>query len=168
MNLRKLYFSLMEKAIAENGKPSSISDTRNGYENHHATPLTWGGSDHADNLVRLTYRQHYIAHLLLSRIMGSRFNMVGATSHLYADIRERVVTALVELANTPEAIQRSRRAAIEHNSRTKTGVPPSEGSNRKRSATLKGKVYTCPHCGKSGGGGLLRWHFDNCRKVRVS
>lgn len=25
------------------------------------------------------------------------------------------------------------------------------------------KVYTCPHCNKSGGRLLLRWHFDHCR-----
>lgn len=25
------------------------------------------------------------------------------------------------------------------------------------------KVYTCPHCNKSGGFGLLAWHFDHCK-----
>lgn len=24
-------------------------------------------------------------------------------------------------------------------------------------------VYTCPHCGKSGGRMMLRWHFDKCK-----
>ncbi len=26
------------------------------------------------------------------------------------------------------------------------------------------KVYTCPHCGKSGGNAIKYWHFDNCKK----
>lgn len=36
-------------------------------------------------------------------------------------------------------------------------------------APMKGKkhpVKTCPHCGKSGGGGAMsRWHFDNCENI---
>ena len=31
----------------------------------------------------------------------------------------------------------------------------------------KGKkqaLLTCPHCNKSGGNTMLRWHFDNCKK----
>lgn len=29
------------------------------------------------------------------------------------------------------------------------------------------KVHTCPHCGKVGkGGGMLRWHFENCKEKR--
>lgn len=28
----------------------------------------------------------------------------------------------------------------------------------------KNKVVTCPHCNKTGGINLKRWHFDNCRK----
>ena len=25
---------------------------------------------------------------------------------------------------------------------------------------------TCPHCNKTGGFGMLRWHFDNCKMKR--
>jgi hypothetical protein len=26
------------------------------------------------------------------------------------------------------------------------------------------KQYTCPHCGKEGGGGIMKqWHFNNCK-----
>lgn len=28
-------------------------------------------------------------------------------------------------------------------------------------------VYTCPHCNKSGGRIMLRWHFDNCKQKNV-
>lgn len=33
----------------------------------------------------------------------------------------------------------------------------------KNIAGQQNKVYTCPHCSKSGGGGMLRWHFDHCK-----
>ena len=39
----------------------------NYYENHHIVPKSFGGSDDSTNLVLLTYRQHFIAHLLLAK-----------------------------------------------------------------------------------------------------
>jgi hypothetical protein len=36
-------------------------------ELHHVVPASFGGSDHPDNLVRLTYREHFIAHWLLTK-----------------------------------------------------------------------------------------------------
>jgi hypothetical protein len=61
--------------------------------------------------------------------------------------------------------------------------PKSEETKRKLSEALKGrkrdpesikktadklrgrkqKTITCPHCGKSGGTTMYRWHFDNCK-----
>jgi hypothetical protein len=35
---------------------------------------------------------------------------------------------------------------------------------REKYTGQKKKQYTCPHCGKVGGGGsMTRWHFDNCK-----
>lgn len=39
-------------------------------EVHHVVPRSLGGSDGADNLIRLTARQHYVAHWMLARAMG--------------------------------------------------------------------------------------------------
>ena len=39
-------------------------------EVHHIAPRSLGGSDDADNLVKLTARQHYIAHWMLARAFG--------------------------------------------------------------------------------------------------
>lgn len=38
------------------------------YEQHHILPRSLGGSDEKSNLVMLTAREHYIAHLLLYRM----------------------------------------------------------------------------------------------------
>lgn len=54
------YMSLMKCGSTE--KPERYS------ERHHIIPKSLGGSDAASNLVYLTARQHYIAHLLLVRM----------------------------------------------------------------------------------------------------
>lgn len=38
------------------------------YEKHHIIPKCLGGSNDENNLVLLTYREHFLAHLLLSKI----------------------------------------------------------------------------------------------------
>lgn len=39
-------------------------------EVHHIVPRSLGGSDDAENLIRLSARQHYIAHWMLARALG--------------------------------------------------------------------------------------------------
>ena len=46
-------------------------------EKHHIVPKSEGGSDDPSNLVNLTAREHYIAHLLLAKIYNDR-NMWNA------------------------------------------------------------------------------------------
>jgi hypothetical protein len=38
------------------------------YEKHHIIPKCWGGSNKKENIIKLTAREHYIAHWLLYRI----------------------------------------------------------------------------------------------------
>lgn len=38
------------------------------FETHHIVPKSLGGTDDKNNLVNLTAREHYIAHLLLVKI----------------------------------------------------------------------------------------------------
>lgn len=62
MNYKKIYSSLVESC-----KNRKISSTI-AYESHHIIPRSLGGSDDASNLVKLTLREHFFAHLLLSKI----------------------------------------------------------------------------------------------------
>ena len=39
-------------------------------EVHHIVPRSLGGSDDVDNLIRLTARQHFVAHWMLARALG--------------------------------------------------------------------------------------------------
>ena len=59
MNYERIYNQLIEKRKSSN---------LDGYvENHHILPRSLGGSDSEDNLVKLTAREHFIAHLLLAK-----------------------------------------------------------------------------------------------------
>jgi hypothetical protein len=61
----KWYFSLMKNA---QNRP-----TPQGYtEKHHIIPKCFGGSDDAENIAILTPREHYVAHLLLTKIKFSK------------------------------------------------------------------------------------------------
>lgn len=57
-------------SIIANAKQKSLS----GYiEKHHIIPKSFGGSDRKENLVNLTAREHYICHLLLTKMVTGEF-----------------------------------------------------------------------------------------------
>ena len=61
MDYKKIYESLIDKR-----RKHPIAE---GYsEKHHVIPRCLGGSNAKDNIVRLTAREHYIAHLLLVHV----------------------------------------------------------------------------------------------------
>ena len=48
------------------------------------------------------------------------------------------------------------------------GTKQSKEVIEKRSLSMKGKKQrkvTCPHCNKTGGTTMYRWHFDNCKEI---
>lgn len=51
-------------------------------------------------------------------------------------------------------------------SKGKIGKLQSEETKARKSAARKAIFVTCPHCHKSGGGSMYRWHFNNC-KARI-
>lgn len=60
----KIYF-----AIIDNAKKQSRTKSKDSYfENHHIYPKSLGGKNTKDNLVLLSYREHYICHWLLVKM----------------------------------------------------------------------------------------------------
>lgn len=55
----QLYYRIIQKATNR--------ITKSGHK-HHIIPKSLGGKDTKDNLVKLTYREHYIVHLLLTKM----------------------------------------------------------------------------------------------------
>lgn len=98
MNYKKIYDQLIAKAESREVE---------GYkERHHIVPKCLGGSDEVNNIVELTAREHYVAHLLLAKVHGGKlwyafFAMCNLdpsnkksryrpSSRIYAEVREEV------------------------------------------------------------------------------
>ena len=72
MNYQQHYDRLIERAR---------NRTLDGYkESHHITPRCMHGSDDKDNLVNLTAREHFIAHLLLMKIYPKSYGLIRAVN----------------------------------------------------------------------------------------
>jgi hypothetical protein len=63
VDYQKIYYRLISSR-----KQIKRSKKNGTFERHHITPKAFGGSDKAYNLVLLTPREHYIAHLLLMKM----------------------------------------------------------------------------------------------------
>ena len=89
MNYKKIYDSLIEKR--KNYVLSKMDPSDKNYiatEVHHIVPKCNGGLDVESNLIRLTSREHYIAHLLLWKIYPN-FRMLKATLYFLAKTKTR-------------------------------------------------------------------------------
>jgi hypothetical protein len=62
MNYQKIYDNLILSRSNQTVKKDEY------YEKHHIIPKCLGGSNDKTNLILLTYREHYLAHLLLCKI----------------------------------------------------------------------------------------------------
>lgn len=60
MNYSKLYYNIVERALSRDKPPIT--------EVHHIVPKSLGGSNKKSNLVSLTPKEHFICHLLLSKM----------------------------------------------------------------------------------------------------
>lgn len=72
MNYQTIYNKIINRALARK------LDSNEYYESHHIVPRCLGGSDNKDNLVNLTAREHFIAHLCLVKIHPGNGSLVRA------------------------------------------------------------------------------------------
>lgn len=82
MNYQRIYTELISNA--------RLKGAGSYFEIHHVIPRCLGGTDDASNLVDLTARAHFLAHLLLAKIYGGRLWLAATmmrrgakTSRLY-------------------------------------------------------------------------------------
>ena len=147
--------------IIDNAKSRDIS----GYcEIHHIIPKSLKGSNEKENLVKLTAREHFVCHLLLTKITSGydkkimefavgKFIQISPlqdrkfTSWEYNKIRENISKARSGRKHSLETrnqMSKNMKGRIPWN-KGKSGFINSEESNRKRSQTLKGKPITEEH-----------------------
>lgn len=137
----RIYNNIIERAKSRTNIPSYT-------EKHHIIPRSLGGNNDANNLVRLTGREHYIAHRLLVKIttgeaqskmafalnsMMNRYNNTmeryAPTSRVYEHLRILLSEAHKRMGRTEE-----HKAAI---SKAHTGKIVSEDTRRRMSEATK-------------------------------
>lgn len=76
MDYCKIYWKLMAKAIARQNSENRLKPGF--FEIHHIIPKEKKGNNKSYNLVRLTCREHIIAHLLLNRFAHTTYVSCGS------------------------------------------------------------------------------------------
>lgn len=97
-----------------------ISKARNrtltGYiEKHHIIPRAYNGTNDPTNIVELTAREHFVAHLLLSKIYGGKMihalfmmsTRSGYTNRIYGKLREKFSLLISQNAERSNKISSS-------------------------------------------------------------
>lgn len=131
----KWYFAIIQHAMS---RPVS------GYtESHHIVPRSLGGSDDIDNLVALTAREHFVCHILLSKMTEGqdRGKMLHAIIMMggFQDRPRYINSRLYSEARTHYAAHRSKTMRGEGNHRF--GVQMSEATKTKISEAKRGKRH---------------------------
>lgn len=119
---------------------------RDGYlERHHITPKSLGGSNARSNIVALTAREHFIAHLLLVRMLRhpEKRKMQFALMFLMGRGRGKGRQLYVPSSKIYEIYRKE--CAASNMGRTWT-----EAQRQKMSAKMQGRVLTAEHCAKIG------------------
>jgi len=118
----KWYLSIIDKAS------NRITDEY--CENHHITPKCLGGTNNRENIVRLTAREHYICHLLLTKMVSG-------------EARKKMVYAFWILSNrTSNKNSRTYQSAREAFSIVIKQRKHTNESKRKMSTAQKGKTIS--------------------------
>jgi hypothetical protein len=63
VDYQRVYDQLIERA-----RRREFAGDDSYFERHHVKPRALGGMDHESNLARLTYREHFLAHWLLTKL----------------------------------------------------------------------------------------------------
>ena len=115
------------------------------YERHHVIPKALGGSNKKENLVSLTAREHFVAHLLLAKIHGGTMwvavymmrGLQNNTGRKYEWVKKRQSESMKGEGNsfygkshTPESLAKMTRYGYKHSEETKKHFSESRrGSN---------------------------------------
>lgn len=120
MDYQKIYNELIYKCQQRTDKPDTYCET------HHIVPRSLGGNDEETNLVVLTAREHYIAHLLLCKIThgNDRYKMIWAFGSMVMKQQERQLNSY-QFENARKALSQ----------------PKSQEHKDAISTTMKGTLY---------------------------
>jgi hypothetical protein len=141
MNYQAIYNSLIQR-----GKNRTLE----GYsEKHHIIPRCMGGNDDSENLVKLTAREHFIAHRLLTKIYPDNHKLKSALflmsrrkiSKVYFKISSRTYEHLKKQFDlSKSSYQKGRKRPPEANEKAKQTKIKNGTYGKKHSEETKAKI----------------------------
>jgi hypothetical protein len=90
MNYKNIYNQIINNAKLKN----RVKNGSEYYEEHHIIPKCIGGGNETENLVLLTFREHFVCHLLLVKIHHQNYKLVFALNALCQN--ERMTSRMYE------------------------------------------------------------------------
>jgi hypothetical protein len=158
MNYQRHYDLLIAKA-------QSKTDMRGYFEKHHIIPKSLGGSNAKNNIVKLTGREHFVAHILLAKIHGKGLWQAAVMMKIKSAVQPGRVgnSRLYEMARKGWAEYASTQKRPPHVGeairKARTGSKASEEAKAKMSAARKGKPRS---------GDPSKWKHSNEAKAKMS
>lgn len=107
-------------------------------EKHHIVPVSLGGSDEDENIVYLTGREHFIAHLLLMKFSRCRETIYAA--FMMANCKDKNHIGRIPIKKYSRTYQRLRELYAEEVSKIHKGKKLSKETRAKISKAHKGKI----------------------------
>lgn len=163
MNYLKIYDTIIERANQRTPLDNMY------YEKHHIVPKCMGGSNARCNLVRLTAKEHYIAHLLLAKHYNTKELWFAVISFQGTNSKHtRFTGSMYETARIKQSEYMKTNNPNLGKSTWNRGLTFSEESKSKMSLSQQAQrdeKHECPHCHKLvDAQNYKRWHGDNCKE----
>lgn len=131
MNYSKIYNLLIEKA-----KNRSLEEYK---ETHHIIPRCIGGTDDSSNLIELTAREHFIAHLLLCKIYPEDKG-IRLALWMMTNVKDKNQKRYVPSSRLYEIIRREYSDSIKGENNPRFGVKHLPESKEKMSTKAKERI----------------------------
>lgn len=139
MDYNKLYYNFM------NSRKSMNRRKRDGvyYEKHHIIPMCLSGSNHKDNLVLLTAKEHFIAHRILYKIYPDDKNIALAFWGMCNQKNKKIKRYIPSSRSYEEArLAFLKNNTGDNNPKGFLGKKHSEKTRIIQSISNKGKIYS--------------------------
>ena len=133
MNYKQIYNQLISKRQQETPPENCYTET------HHIKPKSLGGTNETTNLVKLTAREHYIAHLLLAKIYNT-YGMYAAVIYMQTGRHKNR-----HFKFNSRLYQKIREEFANKMSQKMKGTHHSEETKQKMSKSRKGKHLSEEH-----------------------
>lgn len=139
-------YSKWYNLIIENAKSRHLTE---GFERHHIVPKSLGGSNLLQNIARLTPREHFVCHMLLTKMTQGqdRAKMINAALRLANDHKGRCINSRIyDLIKRERANYLSKTTRGSNNSFF--GKKHTEETRKKMSEARRKWSYTDEHIEK--------------------